>query len=259
MNTLFDLVWIELRKAHRSRMPLYTLLASFLIPLGMGFLMFIYKNPEFSRKLGLVSAKANLLGKTADWPSYLGLFSQASAAIGLIFFSLIIGWIFGREFVDKTVKDLLAVPVSRGLILAAKFIVFTLWALSLIVAMFAAGLALGALIGLPGGTTEVIQSGVATLVVTALLTVVAILPFAFFASVGRGYLLPIGMAVVALILANILGVAGWANYFPWAIAGLYTQGAGAALEPVSYWIVVLTGLVGVLLTYLWWKYADQSR
>jgi hypothetical protein len=36
-------------------------------------------------------------------------------------------------------------------------------------------------------------------------------------------------------------------------------GFAGQLEPAGYWIVLLTGLAGILGTYLWWKYADQSR
>ena len=93
---------------------------------------------------------------------------------------------------------------------------------------------------------------------TACLAIVVTLPFALFASVGRGYLLPIGVAVLALMMANLAAIIGWGEYFPWAVPGLYAQGKGA-LGPASYWIVLLTGLAGMVATYLWWKYADQSR
>ena len=88
--------------------------------------------------------------------------------------------------------------------------------------------------------------------------IVSVLPFAFFASAGRGYLLPIGVAILALMAANILMIIGWGEYYPWAVPAIYAQGK-TALAPASYWIVVLTGLLGVLITYLWWKYADQNR
>jgi len=61
-----------------------------------------------------------------------------------------------------------------------------------------------------------------------------------------------------LILANMPAVSGLAPYFPWAIPGLYAQGQGTLL-PISYFIAVLTGVAGMAGTYLWWKYADQSR
>jgi hypothetical protein len=61
MNNLSDMIWIELRKAIRSRMPLWTALGSLFMPLGIAFLIFVSKNPEISQKLGLISAKANLV------------------------------------------------------------------------------------------------------------------------------------------------------------------------------------------------------
>ena len=41
MNSLSDLIWIEFRKAIRSRMPLWTSLGSLLMPLGIAFLIFV--------------------------------------------------------------------------------------------------------------------------------------------------------------------------------------------------------------------------
>jgi ABC-2 type transport system permease protein len=93
--------------------------------------------------------------------------------------------------------------------------------------------------------------------VTAGMVIVVGLPFAFFASVGRGYLLPIGVSVLILMLTNLVAIAGWGEYFPWAVVGLYAGGE-TVLAPVSFWIVLLSGLVGVLATYSWWKYADQA-
>ena len=86
----------------------------------------------------------------------------------------------------------------------------------------------------------------------------AVFPFALLASIGRGYLLPMGLAVLVLMATNLVAIAGWGEYYPWAVPGLYAQGK-SVLAPVSYWIVIFTGLAGMFATYLWWKYADQSR
>ena len=88
MNDLTNAIWIELRKATRSRMPLFTALGFLLLPLGGAFLMFVVKDPEFARNVGLISTKANLMGRSANWPSYLGLLAQSVAAGGFIFSSL---------------------------------------------------------------------------------------------------------------------------------------------------------------------------
>jgi ABC-2 type transport system permease protein len=258
MSSLLDMVWIDLRKALRSRMPLFTTLGSLLPPLGIAFLIFVARNPEISRKLGLISAKANLMAYSAtDWTTYLGLFTQMIAAAAFFLFILIISWVFGREFVDGTLKDMLAVPVPRSSILLAKFIVVVVWSAALTVVILILGLIMGAIIELPQGSAGIILQGSASAAITTCLAILTVMPFALFASVGRGYLLPIGLAVLTLIAANLVALTGWGEYFPWAVPGLYAQ--GLSLAPISYWLVVVTGLTGMAGTYLWWRFADQSR
>jgi len=186
------------------------------------------------------------------------LFGLLISAGGFILFVLIISWVFGREFTDGTLKDMLAVPVQRSSILLAKFIIVAAWSAMLAIVILIVGLVMGAIIKLPGGSISVIFQGSALVVITACLVIVVVMPFALFASVGRGYLLPIGVAVLTLMMTNLVAIAGWGEYFPWAVPGLYAQGE-SSVTPISYWIVLLTGLAGMIATYLWWKYADQNR
>ena len=111
---------------------------------------------------------------------------------------------------------------------------------------------------LPGASLSVLLQGSAVVAVTACLVIPVILPFALFASIGRGYLLPIGVALLTALAMNVVTIIGYGEYFPWAVPGLYAQGK-TVLGAASYGIVLLTGVLGVLATYLWWKYADQSR
>ena len=259
MASLADMLWSEWRKAYRSGMLWWTGLGSLLLPLGIGFLIFVAKNPEVSQKLGLISAKANLTALTAtDWPSYLALFGQVVALGGLVLFVLVMSWVFGREFADGTLKDVLAVPVPRASIVLAKFVLVAAWSAALALLMLAAGLALGALVQLPQGSADAILQGGVLVVVCAALSITTGMPFALAASVGRGYLLPMGALFACVMLTNIAVIAGWGEYFPWAVPGLLAQGK-SALAPISYAIVALTGLVGVGATYVWWKFADQNR
>ena len=50
---------------------------------------------------------------------------------------------------------------------------------------------------------------------------------------------------------------GWGEVFPWAVPRLLAQGKRAA--PGKPWIVMVTGLAGMVATWLWWKYADQPH
>ena len=260
MGDLTNAVWIELRKATRSRMPLFTALGILVLAGGLAFVMFIYKYPTFARSVGLISAKANLAAGAATWPYYLGLLGQAIGLVGILLFTLVESWVFGREFADGTVKDLLAVPVARANILLAKYIVVALWSLLLCSMFVLVSFLLGAAIGLPQGTSEVFWHGIVTLALASCLVIVVILPFAFFASIGRGYLLPIGIVLLVIVLGNVVAIAGWGAYFPWAVPALYAGFPGREnLDLASYLLVILTGLAGMAGTYLWWRFADQNR
>lgn len=256
MNNIAQAVWVEMLKAHRSRMPLLTALGFALFPLALGFFMIILKDPELARRAGLITVKAQITMGVADWPTYLGFLAQATAMGGIMLFGLIGIWVFGREYSDRTMQDLLALPTSRSVIVFAKFVVVASWSAALMVMICLIGLGVGAAVALPQVSMQVILQGVVTVVIAACLTIALVPPICFFASAGHGYLPPIGIVLLAIFLAQIIAVTGRGEYFPWAIPALYTQGENLGI--ISYLIVILTGVAGIAGTFIWWELADQT-
>jgi ABC-2 type transport system permease protein len=206
--------------------------------------------------------KAQLLAASADWPTYLALVAQAAAVGGALLFAIPTMWVFGREFSDRTAKELLALPTPRAAIVAAKFTTVAIWLGLLTVWLVLLGLVLGALIRLPGGSSPVLLRGIASIAASALLTIALTSWVALFASVGRGYLGAVGWTVLAVFLAQIVAAAGWGAWFPWSVPALGSGLAGPASEPlgaVSYLIVLLAAVAAALATFSWWTSADQSR
>jgi ABC-2 type transport system permease protein len=212
--------------------------------------------------MGMISAKAQIVGGAADWPTYLELLAQAVAIGGILVFSMITSWVFGRECSDRTLKDLLALPTPRTSIVAAKFLVITLWAVLLALLIYGLGLLVGILVGLPSAPAAVIGHGTAVLASTTVLTVLLVTPVAFFAGIGRGYLAPIGATIFLVVLAQIVAAAGWGEYFPWAIPALHAGMVGpenAQLGVISYILVASTFAIGLAATLWWWEKADQTQ
>lgn len=257
MSNLGQAIWVEFLKARRSKMPLFTTLGFAMLPLTGGFFMIILKDPDLAQRVGLISAKAQIAMGVADWQTYLGFLTQAIAIGGIVLFGFIGSWVFGREYSDHTVKDLLALPTSRSSIVLAKFVVIALWttALTLMICLIALGV--GAAIALPPTPPQIILRGMATLLITFCLTIPLITPITFFASAGHGYLPPIGIMFLVIFLAQVIAIIGWGEYFPWSIPALYSR--GAALGAISYVIVLLTSLIGIAGTLLWWELADQTH
>src|SRR4030095_8125303 len=128
MTNFQSALWAETLKARRSKVPLLAGLGFTLAPLVDGLLMFIMKDPERAREMGLLSVKAQMAMSTAEWGTFFGVLSQAVAIGGQIVFAIVTAWIFGREFSDHTAKDLMALPTSRENIVAAKLVVISGWA-----------------------------------------------------------------------------------------------------------------------------------
>jgi ABC-2 type transport system permease protein len=223
--------------------------------------MKILQDPAWARQFGILSTKAQLAATVADWPSYFGLLTQATAIGGFILFSIIVVWIFGREYSDRTMKDLLALPVSREAIVMAKFVVVLGWAAGLTLWIYLIGLGIGALIGLPKWTGELAFHATEHLMATAGFVIVLVLPLAWVASAGRGYLPPMGVLFLLVFFAQILVVLNLGAYFPWSVPALLSGAAGPGAQTVGWGsdvLVLLTGALGILGTLAWWRYADQT-
>jgi ABC-2 type transport system permease protein len=189
-----------------------------------------------------------------------------SASVGgLIIFGFIFVWIFGREFSDKTVYDMLSLPTSRLTIVVAKMITAAFWSLALMVLGFVLMLGVGTIIQLPEWSASTILHGLMLLLGTGLLTVLSCISFALVASVARGYLPALGGIFLALILGQVISQLGYSQYFPWTIPMLYSGAAEAltgkavtSLGPASYILVGVVSVLSLVATGAWWRYADQT-
>lgn len=262
MTPFLSAFWAETLKARRSKVSVLTVAGFAIVPLIDGLFMFILKDPERARAMGLISVKAQLTAGVADWPTFFQVLMLGTAIGGAILFAFITAWVFGREFSDHTVKELLALPTPRGVIIGAKFVLTALWMLGLTLMVFVIGLAVGKAVDIPGWSLELVWSSFWSLMLIALLTFM-LMPFvALLASAGRGYLPPLGWASLSMALAQIAAALGWGDWFPWSVPALLSGVAGPRAEQIgmhSYILVLLAFIAGLAATFAWWRSADQAR
>ena len=255
-------VWAELLKVRRSRVPWVTFVAFTVAALVGGFFMFVLQDPGRARSLGLLGAKTQFAGGSADWEGYFAFTAQIAAVGGLLVFGLVVIWLFGREFSDRTAKDLLALPTSRGAVVAAKLLVALGWCLLLAVQLVVIGLLLGTLLGLPGWSADTALRGLGTVFATALLTVALATTYGLVASVGRGYLVAVAAMFATLFAAQVIAALGFGAWFPWSVPSLLSgvagpEQAGPGWPGIS--CVVVVGVAASVTTVLWWERADHDR
>lgn len=262
MSAFFAAFWAEALKARRSKILLLTVGGFLLLPLIGGLLMVILKDPEQARSMGLISLKAQLVAGVADWPTYFGILTMGTAIGGAMVFAIMTAWVFGREFSDHTVKELLALPTPRGIVVGAKFALTALWSLGLSLLMLMVGFGIGAAIGMPGWSPELAWTSLGSAMAAALLSWMLMPVVALIASAGRGYLPPLGWAFLSMALGQIADVLGWGDWFPWTVPGLLSNLSGLDAGQVglhSVLVVLLVFIAGLAATLAWWRSADQAR
>lgn len=262
MKSFLAAFWTELLKLRRSKVPLFTALGFSIAPLVGGLFMIILKDPVKAQSMGLISAKAQLTAGTAQWSTLFNMLAQATAVGGAIIFSIFTAWLFGREFSDHTVKELLALPTRREDIVAAKLVVMALWTLLLTLLGYVLGLIVGQLVDIPGWSAQLFKSATVDILGTGVLVII-LLPFvAFFASAGKGYLPSFGWLVLSVVMAQIAAITGWGDWFPWSVPALFSGAVGPRTEFLgihSYVLIIITSILGIAITFYWWRNADQTR
>src|SRR5699024_1603400 len=111
MNYLSTVFSIEMFKVRKSIVIRIVAILFTIAPLMAGFFTFILQDPEFAENAGLIGEKAQILGE-ANAISYIEIHGQIIAVGGIIVYGFVTSWIFGREYADNTIIDLLTLPSS---------------------------------------------------------------------------------------------------------------------------------------------------
>jgi len=252
----------EFLKNKYSNILWATFIAFALAPIMGGVFILIINDPDSLAKAGGLAAKAKAMDFQSNWKSYLGLLTQTVGVGGVLVFGFVASWIFGREYSDGTAKDLLSLPTSRTKILNAKFAVYLIWCLALVISNLLIGLLIGTILQLPTIEINLLIPLFLDYFVTTFLTILIGVPIAFFAIWGKGYLAPLGFVALTLVFAQIISATGFGSYFPWSIPGLYSGAGGEykkLLDNYSYSILILICIAGYLATVIYWKTSDQTK
>jgi ABC-2 type transport system permease protein len=260
MKNTVTAVYCEYLKIRRSKVLFFTIAVFIFIPLMMGLMIFVVRNPEIADKLGIVGTKAKVFGEN-DWPGYLALMNQLMASVGLIGYGFVTSWVFGREHLDRTMKDMLALPVNRSQFVLAKTVNAFLWCILLAVILYFVGISMGLIMNLPGWNRDLLLGFSVRFFGASLLTLLLCSPVSYLAGYSRGITAPLGFVLLTMIMAQFMGLLGLGPYFPWTIPGLFFVSNGASgmrLQTISFLILASTFAIGYWATVKWWQKADHQ-
>jgi len=179
-------------------------------------------NPEVTAKAGS--------GASLDWTGLLSTATQITSAGALLGFGVVLSWMFAREFTDGTITGLFALPVSRGRIAIAKFVVYATWVTVVAVTLTGCVLMLGLILGY-GVPDDDAWAGIGRQLVLVVLTGAVAAPTAWVATVSRSLLAGVGCTIGLVVIAQVSVLAGAGAWMPLAAPALWatSEGAGATI------------------------------
>ena len=258
-----SVVATEFSKLRRSKVTWMTFAAYAFMAVVAGFFMWMMKHPDVARSMGLIGKKADFAfgGGAADWPAFLSFIVVMGAVGGLILSSVIVAFVFGREYTEGMAKNLLALPIPRSWFVLGKLVVSAVWFALLTLWLIGAAWIAGSLLGLTGLTAGLLLTAVGKLMILALMAFCCAALVAWIAVETRGYFAPLGFAIFTLVLANVFAHTGWGPYVPWTIVGLYSGAAGpeVTLGWASFAVIAMTFLIGLGLIIRHEVYADNVQ
>jgi ABC-2 type transport system permease protein len=259
MRTIITSFIIECKKLKQTKIVSITIAIFVIMPLMLALLVFIINNPEVVGKSGLVNSKAAMFEEN-DWPGFLRVLIEAGAGLGLVGTGFVFAYIFGREYTDKTFKDLLAMPVSRVTIVFGKFLTAFVWSGLLFIVLYITGVIGGYTVGISGDENAIIVMGKSYFIQAVLIILISI-PVALMASYGKGVIMPLGYVILTLFFSNLISTIGIGPLFPWTIPGLIGTGSseqGSQVHLSGFIIFFLTVATGLYLTIQYWLRADHK-
>jgi ABC-2 type transport system permease protein len=262
MNNQMCALRAEFIKNRHSKILLISFIAFSIVPVMGGVFALVMQNPQAMAKANLLNTKMEAMGFSADWKSLFMILTMGMGIGGIIIFGFIISWIFGREYSDRTIKDLLSLPTSKIKILNAKFLLYCLWSFALAVVNVVLGMAIGLALRFPGFEFGNILVYLRDYFITTLLTVLLGPPIAFFSIWGKGYLVPLGVLVLTVVFSQIITALGYGHCFPWAVPALFSGAGGdykEQLNALSYFILFMVAAAGYFITMFYWKYTDHYK
>jgi ABC-2 type transport system permease protein/bacitracin transport system permease protein len=184
-----------------------------------------------------------------------------SALFAILLFAIMISYLFGREYNEHTLKTMLTIPISRGKFLLTKYLMFLVWILILTVVTSLSTLMFGFIAGLDGFSLKVLVDGFVQLLYGNVLLFLTFSPFVFLSLLITN-MVPAMVGGAALTLVNMLIYGqNWAPYVPWVCPYLIASGEIAdysASISVSYGLILLTFVIGLIISYLYFTKTDVN-
>ncbi|MED4455727.1 ABC transporter permease [Metabacillus fastidiosus] len=243
---MVNLLFTELLKLKRSKMFLISILGAMVAPFMVVVASYIYiktKNP-------------------VQLITFVELFSEANLytvlVIGVPLYGVITAYLFSREYLEDTLKNILTIPVSRISFIISKLMVLFMWIILLTFVAWGLILLLGVLGQFEGLSLLLIAKSFGNFMTGGILLFILSTPIVLVAVVMKNYVPTIIVTIVITLINVMSGSSEHRGLFPWAAAGDIANETLPSTYPdeISYIAIFTTSIIGFIATIVYFKKVD---
>lgn len=247
---LRNLIYSELLKLKGSRMKLISIIAVLSTP-AMIFIEALqshYEHPERVVKLEDMYDNSLL---------YVMILTN------MMIYVAITAYLFSREYTEKTLKNILPIPVSRNKFVLGKFLILFLWIIELTLITWIAMSVLASLYHFLFGISEfygyVFVSWLIKYLLSGVLMFLTITPFAYIAEKTKGIVAPVIAGSVIVMGSAALSNQDLGALYPWTGAYFLIKGRieSTGFSPILTGIIIAVLIaVGFIMTFNFFNKED---
>lgn len=143
--------------------------------------------------------------------------------LGPIFFSLFIGYVFAREYLEKTINPMFTYPYKKSHFLIGKYFISLLMIFFTSLFSLIGTLLIGSVIITEPLTKDIILGMIKGNSVTILLQWLLVTPAMFFTIIGRSYIPAVIIGILAVVSSVMIMGTDYNMYFPYTAVLLMNQ------------------------------------
>lgn len=190
------------------------------------------------------------------------LFSNANLytvlVVGVPLYGVVAAYIFNREYMDDTLKNLLTIPISRVNLILSKLLLLFMWIIFLTIVSWGLTLILGVLLQFQGLSQSLISESFLQFLIGGVLLFALSTPIVLITVVLKNYV-PTIIFTILITLINIMTAnSEHRGLFPWAAAGDISMNTLLPTYPqeYSYIGIALFSILGFVSLLIYFNKVD---
>ncbi|ASC51675.1 MULTISPECIES: ABC transporter permease [Staphylococcus] len=178
--------------------------------------------------------------------------------IGVPLYGVVTTYLFNREYMENTLKNILAIPVSRIGFIVSKMLLLFIWIMMLTLIAWTLTLVLGMLTQFDGLSISLVMESLSQFSIGGMFLFILSTPIILVTLVMKNYV-PTIIFTVVITLINVMG--GNSEHralFPWAAAGDIANNTLPLTYPpeYSYIAITATALAGFIAMIVYFNKTD---